>query len=153
MLTLTIFIIFSGCIEENNVTQSNESSYQGPENTVQENLSSTNLSSEEENIPEIEVRSFSSIYMHDNLERVYEYLFSWDNVPGNESQSLISYLQNDLGIDWADNAQIVKTNDNETIRVFTLENSLELTLEDNKSRIQTTINSDPLFFDSKKIKK
>ena len=126
--------------------------YQGPVNTTPENLSSTTLSSEEENIPEIEVTSFSSIYMHDNSERVYEYLFSWDNVPGNESQSLISYLKNDLEIDWADNAQIVKTNDNETIRVFTSENSLELTLEDNKSKILTTIGSDS-YHDSKKIKK
>ena len=63
---LTICIIFSGCVEESNVTQSNESAYQGPGNTTPENLSSTTLSSEEENIPEIEVTSFSSIYMHDN---------------------------------------------------------------------------------------
>ena len=144
---LTVFLIFSGCVEENNATQSNESLDQGQVNTTSENLSSTTLSPEEENIPEIEVTSFSSIYMHDNTERVDEYLFSWDNVPGNESQSLISYLKNDLDIDWADNAQIVKTNNNETIRVFTSENSLELTLEDNKSKILTTINSDPLFSD------
>ncbi len=150
---LTIFIIFSGCVEENNATQSNESEYHDSVNIKQENLSSAALSSEEENLPEIEINSFSSVYMHDNTERVYDYLFSWDNVPGNESQSLISYLKNDMGIDWADNAQIVKTNNNETIRVFTSENSLELTLEDNKSEILTTINSDPLFFESKEIKK
>ena len=149
---LTIFIIFSGCVEENNVTQSNESAYQGPVNETPENISSKTLSSEKENIPEIEVTSFSSIYMHDNSEKVDEYLFSWENVPGNESQSLISYLKNDLDIDWADNAQIIKTNDNETIRVFTSENSLELTLEDNKSKILTTIDSDS-YYDSKKIKK
>lgn len=147
ILILTIFIIFSGCVEENNVTQLNESAYQ-----KSENLSSIALSSEEENIPEIEVRSFSSIYMRDNTERVYEYLFSWDNVPGNESQNLISYLKNDMGIDWADNAQIIKTSDNETIRVFTSENSLEFTLEDNKSKILTTIGSDS-YYDLKKIKK
>lgn len=147
VLILTIFIIFSGCIEETNVTQLNESIYQ-----KSENLSSIALSPEEENIPEIEVTSFSSIYMRDNTERVYEYLFSWDNVPGNESQNLISYLKNDMGIDWADNAQIIKTSDNETIRVFTSENSLEFTLEDNKSKILTTIGSDS-YYDLKKIKK
>jgi hypothetical protein len=43
------------CVEENNVTQSNESVYQGPVNITPENLSSTALPSEEENIPEIEV--------------------------------------------------------------------------------------------------
>jgi hypothetical protein len=146
ILIVIIFIIFSGCVEENNATQSNESAYQ-----ELENISSTTPSSEEENFPEIEVRSFSSIYMRDNTEKVYEYLFSWDNVPGNESQSFISYLKNDMGIDWADNAQIVKTNDNETIRVFTYKNSLEFTLEDNKSKILTTIGSDS-YYDSKKIK-
>ncbi|MCC4765090.1 hypothetical protein FXW07_00115 [Methanosarcina sp. DH1] len=85
LLILTIFVISSGCVEENNATQSNESAYKGSVNGAPENISPTNLSSEEENIPEIEVTSFSSIYMHDNIERVYEYIFSWDNVPGNES--------------------------------------------------------------------
>jgi len=146
ILILAVFVVFSGCVEENNASQSNESAYQ-----ESENISSTTLSPEEENIPEIEVRSFSSIYMRDNTERVYEYLFSWDNVPGNESQSFITYLKNDMGIDWVDNAQIVKTNDNETIRVFTYKNSLEFTLEDNKSKILTAIGSDS-YYDSKKIK-
>ena len=148
---LTIFIIFSGCVDENNVTQSNESAYQGPVNITQGNISSTTLSSEEENIPEIEVTSFSSIYMHDNSEKIDGYLFSWDNVPGNESQRLISYLKNDLNISWVDNAQIVKTNNNETIRVFTSGNSLELKLENNKNTILTTIDSVPLYLS--KIKK
>jgi hypothetical protein len=145
---LTICILFSGCVEENDVNQSNESVYQGAVNITQKNLSSTTLSSEAENIPEIKVRSFSSIYTHSNLEKVEGYLFSWDNVPGNESESqrLISYLKNDLNISWIDNAQIVKTNNNETIRVFTYENSLDLTLENNKSTILTTIDSVPGYY-------
>ncbi|AKB44256.1 hypothetical protein [Methanosarcina vacuolata] len=132
---LTIFTIFSGCVEESNVTQSNESAYQGSGNTTPENQSSTTLSSEEENIPEIEVTSFSSIYMHDNSENVLSYLFSWDNVPGNESNNLSKYLKNDLEIDWISNAQIIKTNDNNTIRVFTPDNSLELKLADDKNTV------------------
>jgi hypothetical protein len=148
---LTICIIFSGCVEENNVTQSNESAYQEPVNITPGNISSTTLSSEEENVPEIEVTSFSSIYIHDNSEKIDGYLFSWDNVPGNESQRLISYLKNDLNISWVDNAQIVKTNNNETIRVFTSGNSLELTLDNNKNMILTTIDSVP--FHLSKIKK
>ncbi|HII91663.1 MAG TPA: hypothetical protein HA262_05705 [Methanosarcina sp.] len=145
ILILTIFIIFSGCIEENNVTQSNESAYQGSVNAAPENISSTNLSHEAENIPEIEVTSFSSIHIHTNLEKVEGYIFSWDNVPGNESQRLISYIKNDLDIDWADNAQIVKTNDNETIRVFTPKNSLKFTLINNKTEILVAINYVPWY--------
>ncbi|WP_440945996.1 hypothetical protein ACSAZL_18235 [Methanosarcina sp. T3] len=130
---LTIFLIFSGCVEENNANQSNESAYQ-----ESVNLSSTTLSSEEENIPEIEVTSFSSIYMHDNSENVLRYLFSWDNVPGNESDYLSEYLRNDLGIDWVRNAQNIKTDDNNTIRVFTPDNSLELKLSDDKKTVLIT---------------
>lgn len=151
ILILTVCIIFSGCVEENNAAQSNDSIYQGTVNAAPESISPANMSPEKENIPEIEVTSFSSIYMHDNTEKVYEYLFSWDDVPGNESQSFINYLKNYMGIDWADNAKIVKTNNNETIRVFTSENSLEFTLEDNKSKILTTIGSDS-YYDSKKIR-
>ena len=137
---LTIFIIFSGCVEENNLTQSNESAYQGQANITPENLSSTTLSSEEENLPEIEITSFSSIYMHDNSENVLSYLFSWDNVPGNESNNLSDYLKNDLGIDWVSDAQIIKTDDNNTIRVFTPSNSLELKLADDKNTVLITPN-------------
>ena len=37
--------------------------------------------------------------MHDNSENVLSYLFSWDNVPGNESNNFSKYLKNDLEID------------------------------------------------------
>jgi hypothetical protein len=97
---LTIFIIFSGCVEESKVDQLNESEHQGSVNIIPENLSSTALSSKEENIPEIEITSFSSIYIHDNDEKVYDYLFSWDNVPGNENEKLISYLQVEKNINY-----------------------------------------------------
>jgi hypothetical protein len=134
-LILTIFIIFSGCVEENNATQSNESAYQ-----ESENLSSITLSPEEENIPEIEVTSFSSIYMRDNSENVLSYLFCWDNIPGNESNNLSKYLKNDLEIDWVSNAQIIKTDDNSTIHVFTPDNSLELKLANDKKTVLITPN-------------
>lgn len=104
-----------------------------------ENQSSAALSSDED-IPEIEITSFSSIYMHDNSENVLSYLFSWDNVPGNESKKLSDYLKNDLEIDWVSNAQIIKTNDNNTIRVFTPNNSLELKLADDKNTVLITPN-------------
>ncbi len=64
--------------------------------------------------------------MHDNNEDVY--LFSWENVPGNESHGLLNYLKNDLHIDWVENAQITKDEKNKTIRVFTNENSIEIIL-------------------------
>jgi hypothetical protein len=133
---MTIVLIFSGCIEENNAAQSNESG----------NLSSTTPSSEEENIPEIEVTSFSSIHIHDNQERVYDYLFSWDDVPGSENQELISYLlkvkgeETQKGLNVAENnALLVKSDDNKTISVyFTSRNVTKLTPEDRKKIVQNT---------------
>jgi len=139
LLILTIFIIFSGCVEEKNVSQSYESAYRGSVNTTPENLPSTALSSEAENIPEIELTSLSSIYMHDNYEIAHEYLFSWDNVPGNESDKLSDYLRNDLGISHEGVAQFVKSDDNKTIRVhFTSGYSTELSLEGNNSYVLIT---------------
>ncbi len=139
---LTIFIIFSGCVEESKVDQLNESEHQGSVNIIPENLSSTALSSKEENIPEIEITSFSSIYKHDNNEKVYDYLFCWDNVPGNENQRLISYLleeknRNYLEISWGNHAHIIKSDDNKTIRVY-FSNTPELMLEDNKGNVLRT---------------
>jgi hypothetical protein len=129
-LIVVVFIFFSGCVEENNVNQSIE-----PVNQSPVNLSS--IIPPQKNIPEIRVTAFSSIYTHDNVEKVDNYLFSWDDIPGNDSQDLISFLRSNLGIGWVDNnSQIIKTGDNRTIRVFTPNNSIDLTLDEDKSGVQ-----------------
>jgi len=64
----------------------------------------------------------------------------WDNVPGNESQKLSNYLKNELEIDWVSNAQITKTNDNNTIRFSTPTNSVELKFADDKNTVLITPN-------------
>ncbi len=94
-------------------------------------VSSQNVtqSSKEENIPEISITSVSNIYMHDNLDDEEIYLFSWENVPGNESHNLLSFLKNELRFDWVENAQITKTGkENGTIRVFRHRDSIEIML-------------------------
>ncbi|MCZ7384485.1 MAG: hypothetical protein O8C63_07025 [Candidatus Methanoperedens sp.] len=58
------------------------------------------------------------------------YLFNWDNVPGIEDYRLLNFLKDDLDINWTENAKILKTDDT-TIRVFTAENSIEITLDKN----------------------
>jgi hypothetical protein len=151
LFILTICIIFSGCVEEKNANQSNESIYKGSVNLKPENLSSLTLSPEAENIPEIEVRSFSSIYTHTNLEKEDEYLFCWDNVPGSGNQELLKYLKkikeketpdglkDGLNIVGQNHALIVKSADNKTIRVyFTSRNNTELTPEDREKIVLKT---------------
>jgi len=58
-----------------------------------------------------------------------QYLFSWDNVPGDDSERLLRYFRNDLNICWVDSAQIHKSNKgHKTIRIFKDENSAEITI-------------------------
>lgn len=61
------------------------------------------------------------------------YLFSWDNVPGIEDYRLLNFLKDNLDINWTENAKILKTDD-KTIRVFTAENSVEITLDKNNEK-------------------
>ncbi|SNQ59693.1 HEAT repeat domain-containing protein [Candidatus Methanoperedens nitratireducens] len=68
------------------------------------------------------------------------YLFSWDNVPGNEIHRLRNYLKDAFNIDLADDAEIVKTDDNRMIRIVastefscsTEPVEITITLENNK---------------------
>jgi uncharacterized membrane protein len=48
----------------------------------------------------------------------YPYLFNWDNVPRSDSERLLRYIRKVLKIDWTENAEIRKTNDNKSIHIF-----------------------------------
>jgi hypothetical protein len=61
-----------------------------------------------------------------------EYLFSWDNVPGNDSEILLRFLRDYLTIGWAEKAEIRKSDDGKTIRIFKDENSAEIMIEEQK---------------------
>ncbi|MCX9010441.1 MAG: hypothetical protein OIN66_04880 [Candidatus Methanoperedens sp.] len=126
IILLLLSVLLSGCTGEKNIAPAPDSIRNEAVDVSSQNLTQ---SSKEENIPEIKITSFSSIYMHDNSDNEDIYLFSWENVPGNESHRLLSFLKNDLQIDWVENAQITKAGkENKTIRVFTDENSIEIML-------------------------
>lgn len=67
------------------------------------------------------------------------YIFSWSNVPGNESEKLLKYLWDDLSLGWARNAEIHKSEDNRTIRVFSGINGAEITLDEHNENATLTI--------------
>ncbi len=123
IILLLLSVLFSGCTGKKNIAPEPDSKQKEAVDVSSQNVTQ---SSKEENIPEIIITSFSSIYLHDNNEDIY--LFSWENVAGNESHGLLNYLKNDLHIDWVENAQITKDDVNKTIRVFTNENSIEIML-------------------------
>ncbi len=64
-----------------------------------------------------------------------EYLFSWDEVPGNDSEKCIDFLKQKFGINWIEIEKI----DNNTITVSTGNNSLSLTLNPEKTKVKLEI--------------
>lgn len=68
-----------------------------------------------------------------------EYLFSWDEIPGNDSVSLIEILTQKFGIGWVKTAKIEKIDDDKTIKVSTDKNYLSLKLNDKKTEINLEI--------------
>jgi CYTH domain-containing protein len=66
------------------------------------------------------------------------YIFTWSNVPGKESEELLKFLRDELSFGWAGNAEIAKSVDNRTIRVFKGGNSAEITLANCQKATLTT---------------
>jgi len=67
-------------------------------------------------------------------------LFSWDNVPGNDSKRFLKFLVDDRGIGWTENAEIHKSDDDQTIRIFKDKNSAEITLDGKMKKATLKIN-------------
>jgi hypothetical protein len=63
-----------------------------------------------------------------------EFLFSWDNVPGNDSERLLRYLEDSHNIGWAESAEICKSNDGKIIRIFKHENSAEIMINEKEEK-------------------
>ena len=61
-----------------------------------------------------------------------EELFSWDDVPGNDSKKLLKNLKKDYDINWAESVEIRKSCDGKTICIFKDENSVEIIIDENE---------------------
>lgn len=69
----------------------------------------------------------------DRAEWFSKYLFSWNNVPGNDSGKLINFLEKN-GVEWVKDAKINKINDDKTIVLSDGKNSCSLSLNEEKTR-------------------
>nr|QNO51366.1 hypothetical protein KMJFBAND_00003 [Methanosarcinales archaeon ANME-1 ERB6] len=69
-----------------------------------------------------------------STSKLDEYLFCWDNVPGNDSERIISFLRDELDIGWVENAKILKFEDGKTIRISDDENSAEIMIGKRKGK-------------------
>ncbi len=67
------------------------------------------------------------------------YLFSWDEIPGNDSERLIDFLKQNYSIDWVKTAKIEKIDDGKTIRVSVEKNFLSLSLNNEKTKVNLKI--------------
>jgi hypothetical protein len=84
-------------------------------------------------------RKFENLSIHENgmLGSFLDgrYLFSWDDIPGNDNGRLIEFLKRKFVIDWVETANIEKIDNGNAIKVSTEKNSLllKLNLSDNKT--------------------
>lgn len=69
-----------------------------------------------------------------------EFLFEWDEIPGNYNGKLIELLNQDFGIDCVNTAKIEKIEDNKTIKLYSENNYVSLTLNFEKTKVTLTIN-------------
>ena len=67
------------------------------------------------------------------------YLFSWDEIPGNDNVRLIEFLKQNFGIDWAKTVKIEKIDNGKTIKVSTQKNYLSLKLNDEQTEVNLEI--------------
>ncbi|MEA2032397.1 MAG: hypothetical protein U9N41_02310 [Euryarchaeota archaeon] len=69
------------------------------------------------------------------------YLFSWNDVPGDNNR-LLNFLSDCPYIGWwAKNAEIHKTDDGKTIKIFKDENWAEITIDEEKEKATLKINN------------
>jgi len=67
------------------------------------------------------------------------YLFSWDEIPGNDDERIIEFLKDELKIEWAKTENISKIDDGKTIIVSNKEKSISLKLNDEKTKVNLKI--------------
>jgi hypothetical protein len=89
----------------------------------------------EKHIPPNQIQIINMLKKHD------KYLFSWDDVPENDSVRLIKFLDEKIGVGWAKNVEIKKAEDDKAIAISDGTNSLLLMLNDEKTRVTLRINN------------
>ncbi len=134
-----------------------EDDFPGLENNI---LELYNALQQEENKNVLDAKTIDSLKKKFNLpspfdDRVYrpgdmieylgqgkidkKYLFSWDEVQGNDSEGLIEFLAQKFGIDWVKTVKIEKIDDNRTIKISNEKNYISLKLDEKKKEVNIEI--------------
>ena len=67
------------------------------------------------------------------------YLFSWEEVPGDDSGRVLKFLKQEFNISWVETAKIEKIDNNRNIRVTAEKNYLSLGLNNEKTKVNLKI--------------
>ena len=68
-------------------------------------------------------------------------LFGWNNIPGEDSEKLASYLRKDHDIDWVESKDIHKSEDGKTIYISNDKNSLKIMIDEKKEKGTLEVNN------------
>lgn len=82
---------------------------------------------------------FGALMLFDHDWKTHKYLFSWDEIPGNDNKELIEYLTQNFCVDWVKTAKIDKVDDDRTIKVFNEKNYLSLRFNNERTKINLEI--------------
>ena len=85
-------------------------------------------------------------YYELNITEVDEYLFNWDNVPGEGNGALLYKLMNrnimdGHNISWVEAAEIRKSDDGKTIHIFKGENSAKITIDEKEGKATLNVSN------------
>ena len=91
--------------------------------------------------------SHQILLINDNIDFIQQnknelekkYLFSWEKISGNDDGKLIEFLMQNFSIEWIKAAKINKNDDGKTISVTNDTNSLSLTLNNKKTKVNLEI--------------
>ena len=91
---------------------------------------------EDISIPKLLVLSFLYTKWEDvcGWDNISGPLFSWNNVPEDDTERIMNFLKMEHRIDWAGNAKVDKHDDDKTIRLFKDENSAEIIIDDKEEK-------------------
>lgn len=82
-------------------------------------------------------------YIHSYRMPVGEaFLFSWNEIPGNDYERLESFLHRKYDLGFQGSPRIEKIDENKTIRVFSVKNSITLTINEEKTKVKLKIDDD-----------
>lgn len=72
---------------------------------------------------------------------VREPIFSWNEVPGNDTAQFIEFLIQNFGVTWAREAEVEKSDDDKTISVSAENNSISISINSDEKKASLTINN------------